>query len=85
MRCRSARPPTAVSAINQLSTHLHNGHNPGESDGYPGAYFFPGQYYDYRYPFVLSGHDRVEYRSTTGETIIYPDGYGGDTSTSQGD
>ena len=44
--------------VNQLSTHLHNAHSPGESDGYPGAYFFPGQYYDYRYPFVLSGHDR---------------------------
>ena len=60
--------------INQLSTHLHNGHNPGESDGYPGAYFYPGQYYDYRYPLVLSGHDRVNtdkssWRTTTPEGL----------------
>ena len=34
--------------VNQMSTHLHNGHNPAESDGFPGAYFYPGQYYDYR-------------------------------------
>ena len=45
--------------IHQMSTHLHNGHTPGESDGYPGAYFFPGQYYDYRWPLILSAHGRV--------------------------
>ncbi len=45
--------------VNQLSTHLHNGHNPAESDGYPGAYFYPGQYYDYRWPLILSGYGRA--------------------------
>lgn len=63
--------------VNQLSTHLHNGHNPGESDGYPGAYFYPGQYYDYRYPFVLSGHDRVNRDYSSWRTTT-PDGLGGD-------
>ena len=45
--------------INTMSTHLHNGHNPAESDGFPGAYFYPGQYYDYRWPLILSGYGRV--------------------------
>ena len=61
---------------NQLSTHLHNGHNPGESDGYPGAYFYPGQYYDYRYPFILSGHDRVN-TGLLDKKSSTPDGFGG--------
>jgi len=64
--------------VNQLSTHLHNGHSPGESDGYPGAYFYPGQYYDYRYPFILSGHDRVNTDRASWRTTT-PDGLGGDT------
>ena len=45
--------------VNQMSTHLHNGHNPAESDGFAGAYFYPGQYYDYRWPLILSGYGRV--------------------------
>jgi len=47
-----------------ISTHEHNGHNPAESDGFAGAFFFPGQYYDYRWPMVLAGHDRVPIGST---------------------
>lgn len=69
--------------MNQVSTHLHNGHTPGESDGYPGAYFFPGQYYDYRYPFILSGHDRVNLDLSNWRTT-FPDDQGGDTRI-QGD
>jgi manganese oxidase len=38
-----------------ISTHEHNGHSPGESDGYPGAFFYPGQFYDYRWPMQLAG------------------------------
>lgn len=38
-----------------ISTHEHNGHSPGESDGYAGAFFYPGQYYDYRWPLQLAG------------------------------
>ena len=42
---------------NTISTHEHNGHNPAESDGFAGAFFFPGQFYDYRWPMVLAGND----------------------------
>ncbi len=38
-----------------ITTHEHNGHNPAESDGYAGAFFFPGQFYDYRWPMQLAG------------------------------
>ena len=62
--------------LNQLSTHLHNGHTPGESDGFAGAYFFPGQYYDYRWPMVLSAHDRLN-TDALGPKATTPDGYGG--------
>jgi hypothetical protein len=42
-----------------ITTHNHNGHNPGESDGFTGAFFFPGQFYDYHWPIVLAGHDTI--------------------------
>jgi FtsP/CotA-like multicopper oxidase with cupredoxin domain len=45
--------------IHTISTHEHNGHNPAESDGYTNAFFFPGQYYDYRWPMALAGSDTV--------------------------
>ena len=38
-----------------ITTHEHNGHSPGESDGYAGAFFFPGQFYDYHWPLQLAG------------------------------
>jgi FtsP/CotA-like multicopper oxidase with cupredoxin domain len=60
----------------EMSTHLHNGHNPGESDGYPGAFFFPGQYYDYRWPLILSGHGRLN-TDATGPRSGRPDDLGG--------
>src|SRR5262245_21194567 len=41
--------------LNQVSTHLHNGHTPSESDGFPCDWFRPGQYYDHNYPNVLAG------------------------------
>jgi FtsP/CotA-like multicopper oxidase with cupredoxin domain len=44
---------------NTLTTHLHNGHTPAESDGYTSAFFWPGQFYDYRWPFALAGHDTI--------------------------
>ncbi|MFN9544084.1 MAG: copper oxidase, partial [Alphaproteobacteria bacterium] len=59
-----------------LTTHHHNGHNPAESDGYTAAFFFPGQFYDYRWPMILAGYDTIN----TGATDIragYPDGKGG--------
>ncbi|MEN9786910.1 MAG: hypothetical protein RLZZ299_2174 [Pseudomonadota bacterium] len=50
--------------LHTLTTHEHNGHNPSESDGYANAFFFPGQFYDYRWPMQLAGHDTV---NTTAE------------------
>jgi FtsP/CotA-like multicopper oxidase with cupredoxin domain len=38
-----------------VTTHLHNGHTPSESDGFPNDYFEPGQYYDQYYPNALAG------------------------------
>jgi FtsP/CotA-like multicopper oxidase with cupredoxin domain len=38
-----------------ITTHEHNGHSPAESDGFAGAFFFPGEFYDYRWPLQLAG------------------------------
>ncbi|HYY61776.1 MAG TPA: multicopper oxidase domain-containing protein [Burkholderiales bacterium] len=38
-----------------ISIHEHNGHHGAENDGFTGAFFFPGQFYDYHYPVVLAG------------------------------
>ena len=38
-----------------ITIHEHNGHHGAENDGFTGAYFFPGQFYDYHYPVVLAG------------------------------
>lgn len=42
-----------------ITTHMHNGHNPAESDGYAHAFSFPGEFYDYNWPMVLAGHDSI--------------------------
>ncbi|MFG5861714.1 Ig-like domain-containing protein [Metapseudomonas sp. CR1201] len=68
--------------LHTLSTHEHNGHNPAESDGYTNAYFFPGQYYDYRWPMQLAGYDTINTRAedpraafpcSPGETLFVND------------
>jgi FtsP/CotA-like multicopper oxidase with cupredoxin domain len=41
--------------LNSVSTHLHNGHTPSESDGFPCDYFAANQYYDQYYPNQLAG------------------------------
>lgn len=61
--------PVDVSAnggfgTHTISTHEHNGHNPSESDGYAEAFFFPGQYYDYRWPMAVAGHDTINVDAT---------------------
>ncbi len=38
-----------------ITTHEHNGHSPGESDGFAGAFFYPGQFYDYHWTLQLAG------------------------------
>ena len=64
--------------IHTITTHEHNGHNPAESDGYTNAFFFPGQYYDYRWPIQLAGYDSINmdagnkmaaYPCSLGETL----------------
>jgi len=42
-----------------ISTHEHNGHHGAENDGYTGAFFFPGQFYDYHWPIILAGYDTI--------------------------
>jgi hypothetical protein len=50
--------------IHTITTHEHNGHTPAESDGYTNAFFFPGQFYDYRWPMELAGYDTVNTSAT---------------------
>jgi FtsP/CotA-like multicopper oxidase with cupredoxin domain len=59
-----------------LTTHEHNGHHGAENDGFTGAYFYPGQFYDYHYPWTLAGWTTIN----TGATDAHagaPDGNGG--------
>ncbi|BCR04331.1 hypothetical protein DESUT3_14000 [Desulfuromonas versatilis] len=69
--------------LHTITTHEHNGHSPAESDGYTNAFFFPGQFYDYRWPIQLAGHDsintaaddpRAAFPCAPGETLIVNDG-----------
>jgi FtsP/CotA-like multicopper oxidase with cupredoxin domain len=62
--------------MHTITTHEHNGHNPAESDGFAHAFFFPGQYYDYHWPMVLAGHDRINV-SASDPRAGTPDGNGG--------
>jgi manganese oxidase len=68
--------------LHTISTHEHNGHTPAESDGYANAFFFPGQFYDYRWPIQLAGYDtintgatdpRAAFPCSPGETLMVND------------
>src|SRR5437870_6586737 len=51
-------PPRAQNdgfGLPSVTTHLHNGHTPSESDGFPCDFFERGQFYDQHYPNVLAG------------------------------
>jgi len=61
-----------------ITTHLHNGHTPAESDGFTGAYYYPGQFYDYRWPVILAGHDSIN-TGATDPRAATPNGSGGTT------
>lgn len=41
--------------LNSIATHVHNGHTPSESDGFPADFENSGQFYDHHYPNVLAG------------------------------
>src|SRR6476620_8691932 len=59
-----------------ISTHEHNGHHGAENDGFTGAFFFPGQFYDYHWPIVLAGH--YSFNSQADDIMAStPDGSGG--------
>jgi len=62
--------------VHTISTHEHNGHNPAESDGYANSFFFPGQYYDYRWPMTLAGTDSIN-TDKKDKRAATPDGKGG--------
>jgi len=52
---------------NTVSTHLHNGHTPSESDGFPCFFDNPGQFYDHHYPNVLAGFSDPQFAATNGD------------------
>ena len=68
MRHYNALPidPTANRGfgLHTITTPDHNGHSPAESDGYANAFFFPGQFYDYRWPLQLAGYDTINTDAT---------------------
>ena len=59
-----------------ISTHEHNGHHGAENDGFTGAFFYPGQFYDYHYPIVLAGMDTIN-ATATDKMAGSPDDHGG--------
>src|SRR5688572_8407932 len=59
-----------------ISTHEHNGHHGAENDGFTGAFFFPGQFYDYHWPWVLAGHFSINTAATEIKAST-PNGSGG--------
>ena len=62
--------------IHTTSTHLHNGHHGAENDGFTGAYYYPGQFYDYHYPMVLAGVNTIN-TAAIDRRAGMPDGSGG--------
>jgi FtsP/CotA-like multicopper oxidase with cupredoxin domain len=47
-----------------ITTHKHNAHHGAENDGFTGAFFFPGQFYDYHWPIVLAGFRTINTAAT---------------------
>jgi manganese oxidase len=47
-----------------ISTHEHNAHHGAENDGFTGAYFWPNQFYDYHWPWVLAGFTTINTAAT---------------------
>ena len=47
-----------------LTTHEHNAHHGAENDGFTGAYFWPNQFYDYHWPWVLAGFTTINTGAT---------------------
>ena len=64
--------------IHSISTHEHNGHHGAENDGFTGAFFYPGQFYDYHWPIVHAGFRTIN-TAATDPRCGSPDGKGGIT------
>lgn len=64
--------------IHTISTHEHNGHHGAENDGFTGAFFYPGQFYDYHWPVVLAGFKTLN-ADATDPRAGSPDDSGGIT------
>ncbi len=47
-------------ALPSTASHLHNAHTASESDGFPGDWINPGEYWDHQYGNFPSGHDDRE-------------------------
>jgi hypothetical protein len=62
-----------------LTTHEHNGHHGAENDGFTGAYFYPGEFYDYHYPWTLAGWTTIN-TGATDPRAGSPNGSGGITN-----
>jgi FtsP/CotA-like multicopper oxidase with cupredoxin domain len=60
-----------------ISTHEHNGHHGAENDGFTGAFFFPNQFYDYHWPWVLAGIFSGINETATDIKASTPNGSGG--------
>ena len=82
-RHHNALPPKVREnngfGIHTISTHEHNGHHGAENDGFTGAYFFPGQFYDYHWPIVLAGCFSMN-KDATESKASSPDDSGGITN-----
>jgi FtsP/CotA-like multicopper oxidase with cupredoxin domain len=50
--------------LHTITTHEHNAHHGAENDGFTGAYFFPNQFYDYHWPWVLAGFTTINTTAT---------------------
>jgi FtsP/CotA-like multicopper oxidase with cupredoxin domain len=76
MRHYNALPVDALAnngfGRHTISTHEHNGHQPAESDGFTGAFFFPGQFYDYRWPLQLDGFNTTNNPNPTNTSASDP-------------
>jgi manganese oxidase len=76
-----APSPTANNGFGRytLTTHEHNAHHGAENDGFTGAYYWPGQFYDYYYPWVLAGFRSIN-TGATDPRAGAPNGNGGITN-----
>jgi len=69
VRNNNALPPVKLNGgfgLPSVTTHLHNGHTPSESDGFPCDFFEIGHFYDQQYPNVLAGFNS-DHISTNGD------------------